>query len=118
MAATPQDAKEFFDKLVPTALSKHPDKAHEVNAIYLFKITGDGGGDWTVDLVNDPPTCAQGDKGNAQCTIQIAHEDFQAMLGNPQLGMQLYFQGKLLVTGDPMLATKLQQFFALGESTE
>ena len=35
------------------------------------------------------------------------------MLSDPQAGMQLYFQGKLKVTGDPMLATKLQQFFAL-----
>ena len=31
------------------------------------------------------------------------------MLTNPALGMQLYFQGKLRVTGDPMLATKLQK---------
>jgi hypothetical protein len=30
------------------------------------------------------------------------------MLSDPQAGMQLYFQGKLKVTGDPMLATKLQ----------
>ena len=28
-------------------------------------------------------------------------------------GMQLYFQGKLRVTGDPMLAMKLQQLFEL-----
>ena len=56
---------------------------------------------------------AIGDTGKAQCTIELAHEDFKAMLGNPQVGMQLYFQGKLRVTGDPMLATKLQQFFAM-----
>jgi hypothetical protein len=27
--------------------------------------------------------------------------------------MQLYFQGKLKVTGDPMLATKLQTFLSM-----
>jgi putative sterol carrier protein len=113
MAQTPNDAKELFDEQLPAALKQHPDKAKAVNAIYLFKIGGEGGGDWTVDLTSDPPTCTPGDAGKAQCTIEVDHEDFKAMLGNPQVGMQLYFQGKLKVSGDPMLATKLQQFLTL-----
>lgn len=113
MATLPKDATELFDVQVPEGLRKFPDKAKEVNAIYCFKITGEGGGDWTVDLTSDSPSCVRGDSGNAQCTIEVAHEDFQSMLADPQAGMQLYFQGKLRVTGDPMLATKLQQFFAL-----
>ena len=115
MSETPQDAKELFDELVPVALKKNPEKAKEVNAVYLFKITGNGGGEWTVDLVNDPPSCLPGDKGTAQCTIELEHDDFKAMLLDPQVGMQLYFQGKLRVSGDPMLATKLQQFFQLAQ---
>src|SRR5574342_1359953 len=111
MADTPNSAAELFDEALPARLTQHPEKAKEVNAVYLFKITGEGGGDWTVDLASDPPTCTTGDTGKAQCTIEVSHEDFKAMLGNPQVGMQLYFQGKLKVTGDPMLATKLQQFF-------
>jgi hypothetical protein len=113
MSEKPKNAKELFDEQVPAALKAHPDKAKAVNAIYLFKITGDGGGEWTVDLAGDPPTCVKGDTGKAQCTVEVAHEDFQQMLANPQVGMQLYFQGKLRVAGDPMLATKLQQFFTL-----
>jgi hypothetical protein len=115
MPTLPKDAQELFDEQVPRALQEHPDKAKAVNAIYCFKISGEGGGDWTVDLTSDPPTVAKGDTGKAQCTIEVAHEDFKSMLGNPQVGMQLYFQGKLKVTGDPMLATKLQQFFALAQ---
>jgi putative sterol carrier protein len=111
--AMPKDAQELFNDQIPAALTKHPDKAKEVNAIYCFKITGDGGGTWTVDLTADPPTCAADDSGNAQCTIEVEHDDFKTMLSDPQAGMQLYFQGKLKVTGDPMLATKLQQFFDL-----
>lgn len=111
MANTAKDAKELFDVMIPEALSKHPDKAKEVNAIYCFKISGDGGGEWTVDLAGEPPKVDTGDSGNAQCTIEVEHDDFKSMLSDPQVGMQLYFQGKLKVTGDPMLATKLQQFF-------
>jgi hypothetical protein len=115
MAKEPKDAKELFDEMVPAALAAHAEKAKAVNAIYCFKISGEGGGEWTVDLVSEPPSCTPGDTGKGQCTIEVAHEDFKAMLGNPQVGMQLYFQGKLRVTGDPMLATKLQQFFAIAQ---
>ncbi len=113
MADSANSAPELFDQQLPAALAKHPDKAKAVNAVYLFKISGDGGGDWTVDLASDPPTCTRGDSGKAQCTVEVSHEDFKSMLANPQVGMQLYFQGKLKVSGDPMLATKLQQFLTL-----
>ncbi len=116
MSTQPRDAQHLFDELVPAALKANAAKAREVNAVYCFKITGEGGGDWTVDLASDPPTSAKGDSGKAQCTIEVSHEDFKSMLGNAQVGMQLYFQGKLRVTGDPMLATKLQQFFSLAQS--
>ena len=113
MATMPQSAQELFNTQVPEALAKHPEKAKEIGAVYLFKITGDGGGEWTVDLVGTPPSCKPGTGAAAQCTIEVAHDDFKAMLGNPALGMQLYFQGKLKVTGDPMLATKLQKLFSM-----
>ncbi len=113
MAELPKDATQLFDDLVPQGLKAHPDKAREVNAIYAFKISGEGGGDWTCDLTADPPSCVRGDTGNAQCTIEVSHDDFKAMLADPNAGMQLYFQGKLRVSGDPMLAMKLQQFFDL-----
>jgi len=113
MAQLPESAAQLFDELIPAGLKAHPEKAREVNAIYAFKISGEGGGDWTVDLTADPPTCDRGDTGKAQCTIEVSHEDFKAMLGDPNAGMQLYFQGKLRVSGDPMLAMKLQQFFEL-----
>ena len=66
MATTPQDAKELFDEQIPAALKAHPDKAKAVGAIYCFKISGDGGGDWTVDLASDPPACVRGDSGKAK----------------------------------------------------
>jgi hypothetical protein len=113
MPALPKDAQELFNVLVPQGLEKFPDKAREVNAIYGFKISGEGGGEWTVDLTSNPPTCVPGVGANAQCTVEVAHEDFKTMLADPNAGMQLYFQGKLRVSGDPMLAMKLQQLFEL-----
>ena len=118
MATMPTSAQELFNEQIPVALSKYPEKAREVNAIYCFKISGEGGGTWSVDLTADPPSCNTEDTGNAQCTIEVAHDDFKTMLSDPQAGMQLYFQGKLKVSGDPMLATKLQQFFDLASHSD
>jgi hypothetical protein len=42
----------------------------------------------------------------------MENTDFEAMMDNFQLAMQFYFQGKLKVSGDPMLATKLQSVFS------
>ncbi len=115
MPELPKDATELFDKQVPAGLAQYPDKAREVNAIYAFKITGEGGGEWTCDLTSTPPTCVRGDSGKAQCTVEVAHDDFKTMLADPNAGMQLYFQGKLRVSGDPMLAMKLQELFKLAQ---
>lgn len=114
MATMPQTAQELFNEQVPKALASYPEKAKEIGAVYFFNVTGDGGGEWTVDLKSDAPSCQPGKHGTPQCSIEIAHDDFKNMLGNPALGMQLYFQGKLKVTGDPMLATKLQKLFSMG----
>ena len=114
MAKVPENAQQLFNVDVPEALKKHPDKAREIGAIYLFKITGENGGTWTVDLASATPSCTPGEKTTPQCTIEVDSNDFKQMLANPAMGMQLYFQGKLRVTGDPMLATKLQKLFSMG----
>lgn len=116
MSNIPTSASELFDQRVPAALAANPDKAKEIGAVYVFKISGEGGGTWTVDLVSSPPTCTQGEKGTAQCTIEISHDDFKQLLANMSnqaFGMQLYMQGKLKIAGDPMLAMKLTKIFAL-----
>ncbi len=107
------DAQNLFGTLIPEAIAKTPDKAKEINAIYYFNITGDGGGEWTVDLSPTGPSVATGNTGKSQCQITCTHEDFKTLLKNPQAGMQLYFQGKLKVGGDPTLAMKLQKLFSM-----
>ena len=65
MPTMPKDAQDLFDNLVPEGLKQFPDKARELNAIYCFKISGDGGGEWTVDCTANPPSCVKGDSGKA-----------------------------------------------------
>lgn len=107
------NAKVLFEEKLPKVLSAAPDKARQIDAVYLFKISGGDGGTWTVDLKANPPACKTGDAGNAECTIEITDQDFNSMIADPNVGMQLYFQGKLKVSGNPMLATKLQQLLGM-----
>lgn len=112
--AMPTSAQEVFDVLVPAGIAAHPEKARELNCVYCFKITGEGGADWTIDLTAETPSCTRGASEKAQCTISISAEDFKTMLGgDPNAGMQLFFAGKLVVAGDVTLAMKLQQLFEL-----
>ncbi len=103
------DAKTDFTKNLPEKIASDPERAKEINAIFLFKIAGDDGGTWTVDLKSDEPGVKEGDAGGADCTLEMTSEDWKSISDNPQSAMQLYFQGKLKVSGNAMLATKLQQ---------
>ena len=107
--------KEFFDTRVPAELSKHPDKAKDIAAIYLFKISGSDGGTWTADLKSTPPSCVPGATVTPQCTIEASDSDFRTMIdGGMPAAMQLFFSGKLKVQGDPNLATKLSKLLQMG----
>ncbi|MES1164782.1 MAG: SCP2 sterol-binding domain-containing protein [Verrucomicrobiota bacterium] len=108
--------KAYFDQKVPAALAANPDKAKDVAAVYLFKIAGADGGTWTVDLVSTPPTCLPGEVGKPQCTIECSDEDLRAMIGGGmQQAMSLFFSGKLKVSGDPTLATRLTKLLQMAE---
>lgn len=110
---TPKDAADLFDNLVPEILAKNPTNARNIGAVFGFKILGDGGGEWTVDAKSATPTCKRGVSDDAETTFEIHNPDFMQILNNPAAAMQLYFQGKLRVTGDPMKATRFQKLFAL-----
>jgi putative sterol carrier protein len=101
------DAKTSFTTHIPANIRNDPDKARAVGAIFLFRITGEEGGEWTVNLKDDLGV-TEGDGGNAECTIEVSNDVWRQMTENPASAMQLYFDGKLRVSGNAMLATKLQ----------
>jgi len=101
-------AKTDFTENLPTKISGDPDAAKDIDAVFLFKITGDDGGTWTVNC-RDELGVSEGEVGEPDVTLELSSEDWQAISDNPSSAMQLYFQGKLKVSGDAMKATKLQQ---------
>lgn len=109
------DIQKLFNETLPQGIEKHADAAKQIGAKFQMNITGDGGGSWFIDLTPaSGPSAKPGEPGGADCTISISVEDFQKLHENPQAnGMQLFFAGKLKVTGNQMLAMKLSKLFEL-----
>lgn len=102
------DPATDFGTRLPEKIAADPEAAKEIGAVFLFNISGDGGGTWTVNL-KDAPGVSEGDAGNADCTLELSSEDWQTISEDPSQAMSLYFSGKLKVAGNAMLATKLQK---------
>lgn len=107
------DIQKLFNEELSAAIQKNPDAAKEIGAKFQINVKGDGGGEWLIDCT-DAPKVEAGNPGGADVTIEISNDDFQKLIENPQAnGMQLFFAGKLKVTGNQMLAMKLQKLFDL-----
>lgn len=110
----PKDAQDLFDRLVPEALLRSPDRARQLDTVLCFKIGGDLGGTWSINCSRSStiPTCTSGAvEGAARCTVEVSADDFQAMLLEPKVATQLYGQGKLRIVGDPLHAPKIAALF-------
>lgn len=106
------DIQKLFNEELPAAIAKNPEGAKAIGAKYQINVSG--AGEWFIDASSSGPSAEAGNPGGADCTISIAAEDFQKLYENPQAnGMQLFFAGKLKVTGNQMLAMKLQNLFKL-----
>lgn len=102
------DIPKLFNTDLANAIVAKPDVVQRIGAKYQFVITGDGGGEWFVDASSTGPAVQQGNPGKADCTIKMSAPDFEQLRQNPSSGMNLFFSGRLSVSGDPMLAMKFQ----------
>jgi putative sterol carrier protein len=104
------DIKKLFNEELPASLTKNAEDARTIGAKFQLNVTGEG--EWNIDVTSTGPACKPGTDA-ADCTVTIAAEDFQKLIENPQAnGMQLFFAGKLKVTGNPTLAMKLQKLLS------
>lgn len=105
------DIKKLFNEELPASLAKNAEDAKSIGAKFQINVTGEG--EWTIDATSAGPSITAGTDAAADCTITLAGEDFQKLLENPQANaMQLFFAGKLKVSGNQMLAMKLTKLFS------
>ncbi len=105
----PVDVKKLFNEDLPAVLSKNAEDAKTIGAKFQMNVAGEG--EWFIDVSSTGPVVKSGTDA-ADCTLSIDADDFQKLFENPQAnGMQLFFAGKLKISGNQMLAMKLHKLF-------
>lgn len=75
--------------------------------VFRVRVLGDPELDWTLDFSTDPPSETLEE---ASCTLELEdRQDLHAVItgDDPQLGLKLYFQGRMRISGDVLAATRL-----------
>jgi putative sterol carrier protein len=87
------------------------EKAKGLGAVYQFVITGENGGEWYLDATGDPPVIGKGMHEKPGATFTAAEQDFVDMATGKLASQMAFMMGKLKVSGDMMLAMRLQKIF-------
>ena len=99
--------KQYFDTLNDRFIAS---AAKGVKAIFQFELAGDGGGTYHVTIDDGTMAVAEGPAASPNTTIKMAAEDYVQMVNGKLSGTMAFMKGKLKVTGNVLLAQKMQAF--------
>jgi putative sterol carrier protein len=105
-------ARSIFEETLPEDLAANPNKAKSANAVFVFNLTGDEGGVWTLDLTRESDHVSEGESDSADCTITMTAEDFVEMWEGRLNPVTAFMANKISVLGNMGLAMKLQDIIA------
>lgn len=91
--------------------SFNPEVAGNLNATYLFDVSGPHGGKWTLEIKDGKCELKPGIQNNPSVTIYISDQDWLAIHEGKLNSQMAFMMGKLRVSGDMSLAMKLQSLF-------
>ena len=99
--------REIFEHDLPAQMKENPARAKEINAIFQFSISGDGGGTWCVDMTTEGGQVTEGENPAAKCVVTTDAGTFVQVASGKMQGTQAFLMGKLKIKGDMNLAMKL-----------
>jgi putative sterol carrier protein len=88
-----------------------PEAAKGVAAVFQYRITGEGGGDWSCAVKDQTCEIRRGVHETPTCTLSMAAADFLAMMSGSLPPMQAYTSGKLKIEGDIMKSQLIERLF-------
>lgn len=88
-----------------------PKAAGDMEAIFQFDITGEGGGNWNLTIKNGTCEVREGSHEFPTVTLIMDSDVWLAMVKREMNGMQAFMNGKLNVRGDIILAQKIPDLF-------
>jgi putative sterol carrier protein len=107
MAQRVASCHEYFETLNQRFI---PDKAGGVDATYLFRLAGDGGGTWTVTVKDKTLSTTPAAVDNPSVTLEMNAKDYVDMANGDLSGIKAVFTRKLKVSGSIPLAKKMNDF--------
>lgn len=102
------DLNEIFSKM-PEAFV--PEKAAGIKAKIQLDLTGDGGGQWLINIADGQIAVTPGAADSSNLTLSMAAGDYVALSMGEANPVSLFMAGKIKVQGDVGLALKFQEMF-------
>ncbi len=100
--------QQLFDTMVSRF---NADAAGDLDAVFQYQLPGDG----HYYVVIEAGSCSleAGEHADPTATLAMDDETLQQIMIGDTDGMQAFMAGKLKVTGDMMLATRLTELFPI-----
>jgi putative sterol carrier protein len=108
MASTAEEIKGIFDAM-PNQVNA--DAAKGMDTTIQFKLSGDGGGDYYVEIKDGAAKVTQGVAATPNMTMTLAAADYVDLIMGKLNGQMAFMSGKLKIAGDMGLAMKMQTLF-------
>ncbi len=89
----------------------NPDAAGSLDAVFQFDISGDQSGQWYLTVKDQTCKIDEGAHSGPSVTLTMGGNDFVDMMTGKLSGQAAFFAGKLRISGDLMLAQKLEGLF-------
>ncbi len=104
----PDTAREIIEAM-PNAFV--PERAQGLKATYQLELTGEGGGDWVIEIADQQCQVREEVAAEPDATISLAAADYVALVKGELDAVGAFMRGKLKVRGNAGLAMKALNLF-------
>lgn len=105
--------QRIVEKDFSARLEAHPEVREALAGVLHLSISGDGGGEWTIDLTKDEKWITRGLEGEPKLALAASADTFLALMEKRQTATAAVMSGALSLTPmDVELAMKLGPLFA------
>jgi putative sterol carrier protein len=108
MSETANAVKEIFAAMPANV---NADAAKGMNSTIQFNLTGDGGGNYYVEIKDGTAKVHEGSAPSPNMTMTLAASDYVDLITGKLNGQMAFMSGKLKIAGDMGLAMKMQTLF-------